>query len=371
MGPSLVLGVDVGNAKLKLCVAGQGPPRWMSRPLPYDDRARYRRHRDFEIGIPPLVDEFLREARSEVAMVVVVTSSGYAYPTYREGIVHTMEVITKALPGAAAFALAHDGELVSAAAIASGSPELLGALTFTNGVGAAVLARRLEWLGAPASGLVVDTGGTTSQVAAVVDGEIEPHVRIDRARYLEHRLQNGKAAWIGSQTLPLECLAREVPVGRRRFPVLPRGVTFDAVVSALELAPRELATKLSLFGLAPRKADALRAIADSVNLDADLATEDELLGLAHHYLELAIDRLAAELRLALAAAPEAARRRALVFGLGGPWLTVPALRRAGIDEQGIAVASRWLAPELAEVASCYGACHAGLERLAGRELSPC
>ncbi|MBX3230975.1 MAG: hypothetical protein KIT84_36560 [Labilithrix sp.] len=367
MGSGLVLGVDVGNAKLKLCVAGRGQPRWMSRPLPYDDRARYRRHRDFEVGVPPLVDEFLGDAKGEISLVVVVTSSGYAYPTYREGIVHTMALIARTVPAAECFALAHDGELVSASEIASGSPELLGALTFTNGVGAAVLARRLEWLGA--SGLVVDTGGTTSQVAAIVDGEIEPHVKIDRARYLEHRLRSGKAAWIGSQTLPLECLAPEVPVGDRRFPVLPRGVTFDAVVSALDLAPPELATKLSLFGLAPRKESALRAIADSVNLDANMASEEELIGLARHYLELAIDRLAGELRLALAASPAHARERALVFGLGGPWLTAPALRRAGVEE--IALASRWLAPELAEVASCYGACHAGLERLAGRALSPC
>ena len=96
---TLALGIDIGNAKLKACVVGDGgtpAPRWLSRPLPYDDRQRYRRHADFERGIPPVLDELLGADRAAVRAVVVVTSSGYAYPTYAEGVRHAIALVAGA-----------------------------------------------------------------------------------------------------------------------------------------------------------------------------------------------------------------------------------------------------------------------------------
>jgi len=364
----LALGIDIGNAKLKACVAHHADaakPRWLSRPLPYNDRSRYSRHADFEAGVPAVLGELLGAEQPDVRAVVIVSSSGYAYPTYAEGVIHSTALVAQLFPNAACFALGHDGVPVSATEVARHDPAVLGRLTFTNGMGAAHLARRLDFLGTPACGLVVDTGGTTSQVASIVDGAIEP-ATADGTRYLEHRLRNGKAVWIGTQTTPLECLATEVPVGFRMFPVLPRGVMFDSVAAALELGNPVLAKKLHLFGLAPTRNEALRAIADSVNLDADLASEADLVALAEHYLALARQRLESELSRALGTMPPHARRRALVFGLGASWLTIPALNAAGVDET--AEASRWLGPELADIASCYGACHLALEHLAERTL---
>lgn len=381
MTGDLALGVDVGNAKLKACLANTaGALDWISRPLPYDDRARYRRGHDFERGIPSVLGGWLglegpagnassaadasRAAR--VRSVVVVSSSGYAYPSYRAGIVHLMKLVAELFPRAQCWTLGHHGTLVAARDVATARPEVVTPLLFTNGMGAAHLARRLDWLGAPPTGVVVDTGGTTSQVATFVDGEVEPAARESPATYLEHRLRAGKAVWIGTQTTPLEVLAEEVPVGDRRFPVLPRGVTFDAVSSALGLLPEVLARKLTLFQLVPTRADALRAIADAVNLDPEMATEDELLALARHFLARAVSKLADGLRRALATVPERARTRALVFGLGAEWLTTPALVEAGVPRDGIALARELLPEELAEAASCYGACHLALEQLTGR-----
>jgi uncharacterized hydantoinase/oxoprolinase family protein len=370
------LGVDIGNAKLKLCLGGQSDDgvirtHWMSRPLPYDDRRRYRRFDDFERGVPEVIDEHLRAqtcARDDVRVVVAVTSSGYAYPTYREGVQHAIGLLARVFPHAECFALAHDGSLQSSEVVATGAPEILGRATFTNGMGAAHLARRLGVLGAPANGLVVDTGGTTSQVAMFVDGVIEPHTTTDGARYLEHRLRHGKATWVGTQTTPLESLAREVPVDGRMYPVIPRGVTFDSVAAALSLLDPEVARKLSLFGLHPGREDALRAIADAVNLDFDLASRESIEALAQHFLACAIDQLSESFRRALESAPPRSRQRAMVFGLGARWLTSPALERAGVPRDGILQASDVLPPALADVASCYGACHIALERLLEREL---
>jgi uncharacterized hydantoinase/oxoprolinase family protein len=358
---AVALGIDVGNAKLKLCtmpVAG-GRAEWSSHLLPYDGRRAYARHADFAAGIPPVMEEAI--AGRPVAAAVAVMTSGYAYPTYGEGAVHAMQVLAGALPGVPLHALAGDGALVPADAVA-GAP----GVPFSNGMGAAWLAARLPALGEPACGLAVDTGGDTTQIVALVDGAFDPAAAADARGPLDHRLRHGKFTWIGVQTTPLEALAAEVDVGGRRYPVIPRGVAFDNVAALLELLPPEEARKLSLFGHHPDRARALRALADAVNLDATLASEDELLALARRFHALAVDRLAQAFARALATVPERCRR-VLLFGLGAR-LAAAGARAAGLPAEAIADAADHLPRGLAITASVYGACHAALEKVRGERL---
>ncbi len=358
-----VLGIDVGNAKVKLCAAGVADRalRWTSRPLPYDAKRPRARHADFEAGLPAAIREFTDGM--DVRVAVAVMTSGYAYPSYREGAIHTMAVLEQALPDTQLYAMAIDGECVPAAHIAAE----VGRIPFTNGVGAAHLAARMPAMGEPACGLVIDTGGDTSQVNPVVDGAIDPAATADPRGALDHRLRHGKFVWIGSQTTPLEALTDSIDIGNRRYPVIPRGVRFDNVAALLELLPAAQAAKLSLFGLHPKREAALAAIAEAINLDRELATDDELFEVARTFFDAAVDRLAGQLGLALATLPSHCRQRAALFGLGIE-LSKAACMRAGIAETGIVVGSTAMDPELAIIASVYGACHAGLELELGRRL---
>lgn len=380
MGP-LALGVDVGNAKIKLCLGRAGEaPRWLSRPLPYDASAPYARARDFERGVPAALDELfrasgssVRSARPEVA--VAVTSAGYSYPSFDACTSHLARVLREALPETRVAMLSGTLELVPAEACEGGEPALLGPIAFSNPNGAAVLACRLGLFGEGGAGLVLDTGGQTTGVVV-----LEPGGVVDRAalaapsRHIEHRVAHGKLAWVGLETTPLEALASEVVVELERgptpLPVVPRGVPFSVVAALLGLGDAARAKKLALFGLAPTRAHALRALADAVGLDRELVSERALVALAEAFYERAIDRLARELGRALASAPPSCRARAALFGLGAEHLARPALARAGVPEAGLVMGHTHLGHELAEAASCVGAWHAALEEAHGRALTP-
>lgn len=306
-------------------------------------------------------------ARSRPAVAVVVTSAGYAYPSFREGVAHAAALLGQLLPGTRVFFLSATLEAV-AAEDAARSPAVAGPITFSNPNGAALLARRLGALGPEGRGLVLDTGGQTTGTVVIDGDRVDPAALADPARHVEHRLDHGKLVWIGVETTPLEYLAHEIEAAGRWRVVIPRGVTFTNVAALLGLLPPDRARKLSLFGRLPGRERALRALADAVNLDAELALEEELLALATRFHERAIERLAAGLSRAVASAPPAARTRAAVFGLGARALASPALLRAGLQAGDIALGDALLAPEHAEAASCFGAWHLATELAAGSRL---
>lgn len=349
---ALALGLDVGNAKVKLCAGRPNEaPRWVSVTLPYDARRPYARQADFDAGIPRAIEALVQG--EHVACAVAVTSAGYAYPTFDESVVHIAELLRRCLPNADTRLLSFDGETVSTERVLRGDTLLRGPLAFTNPMGAVVLARANDALGSPPWGLVLDTGGSTTGTV-ILAGEVNDPVALrDRAAYTYHRVQHGKLAWVGVQTTPLEALAHEVSVGGRSLPVVPRGVPFENVAVLLDLLPKAHAKKLGFFGLLPSKDDARRALADSIGLDRTFVSDEAIDVLARELHHRAIDVLARALSRVLETAPEAARRRAVCFGLGARSLAKPALERAGVSD--VVLAEDLMAAELAVVASCYGA----------------
>jgi uncharacterized hydantoinase/oxoprolinase family protein len=348
----------------------------LARPLPYDDRRAYERFDDVEQGCRDALRAALDDGAARPEVTVVVTSAGYAYPSYRQGVEHVAGVMAALLPDAEVRLLSATLEAVPAREVVRGDAALLGPIAFSNPNGAAVLARRLGALGPEAWGLSLDTGGQTTGTLVLCGNTVDPAALADPARHVEHRVEHGQLAWVGVETTPLEYLASEIEVGGRRREVVPRGVTFSNVASLLGLLPPERARKLALFGLMPGRARALRALADAVNLDLELAGEAELMSLAAAFHERAVERLAAALRRALATVPPASppgsppglAPRAVVFGLGARALAAPALVRAGVAEASIVVGDTLIAPEHAEAASCFGAWHLAAEIAAGRPL---
>jgi hypothetical protein len=364
-----VLGIDLGNAKIKLCWGPPGEvPHLRSRPLPYEARRPYDRGEDLERGGEEAFRALLPTGERP-SVAVVVTSAGYAYRTFREGVVHAATFLPRLLPGARVYFLSATLEPVAAERAASGDASVVGPIAFSNPNGAAFLARRLGALGPGGRGLSLDTGGQTTGTLVLDGDRVDPAALLDPSRHIEHRMDWGKLVWVGVETTPLEYLAHEIEVEGRSRPVIPRGVTFDNVSSVLGLLPPERAAKLSLFGLLPDRARALRALADAVNLDAELASEAELVALARAFHERAVDRLSRALSRAIASAPASSRKHAAVFGLGARALALPALERAGIAREDVVLGDELLLPELSEAASCFGAWHMACEIERGSPLA--
>jgi hypothetical protein len=357
---ALALGLDVGNAKIKLCARapGDASPRWTGAHLPYDARDPYGRDDDFARGIPAAIDAFVD--RREVGAVVAVASHGYSYPTFARATVHLAEILQATFPHLEPRLLSGAGLTVRARDVRAGDPGLLGPCAFTNPVGAAMLARRRGHVG-----LVLDTGGSTTGIVVLDADRMDPAALADPARHMEHRVRHGKLTWIGAQTTPLEFLAHEVTLDGRAYPIVPRGVPFEVVSSLLGLLHPERARKLSLFGRMPNRAAALRALADAVGLDPTLFDEELAVRLAEELRDRAVARLAEAVRRARATAPERAQHRAIAYGLGARGLGRPALLAAGYADDAIEVGDDHLPVELAEIASVYGACLEAEALLAG------
>ncbi|HJK94634.1 MAG TPA: hypothetical protein RMH85_15060 [Polyangiaceae bacterium LLY-WYZ-15_(1-7)] len=343
------LGLDVGNAKVKLALDVEGETRFATHLPPYRAERRYDRAADFEEGIDAAVERVLEgRPRDGVEAAVAVTSSGYSYPSFEEGVRHTAAILARALPDARCFLLSGRAEPVATEAIGRGEAAF-DQLAFTNASGAVVLARQAAF-----RGLVVDIGGSTAGTTVLADEGVDPAAFADPAGWLDHRLRHGKLCWIGAESTPLEMLLPEVTLGGRAYPVIPRGVPFRNVSLLLELVDPARLKRLSFFGLLPGRDLALRALADALGADRTMLSDDALLDAAHQLADAAVARLAAAFARARQTASPNARERALVFGIGAP-LAERALASIGVEvERG---ADRW-GPKPAEIASVVGALEA-------------
>jgi len=295
---------------------------------PYRAEKRYARHEDFAEGIAAALAKV-----GDVSRIVAVQSAGYAYPSYAEGARHVLETLRR---HGDAYLLDGRGEVVSEVG------EDPTRVAFTNATGAVVLARRAGF-----RGLVVDIGGSTAGTT-VVGEEVDPPAFADPRGWLDHRLRHGKLCWVGAESTPLEALTDEVRIGSRRYAVIPRGVPFRNVSLVLGLVPEARLQRLSFFGLLPARRMALRAIADAVNLDLEMASEDELLEVARQLADAARARLRRAFEAALATG---SAETAMVFGIGAP-LAAPVLAAMGLE---VTLGAELVGAERAEIASAYGA----------------
>lgn len=359
MAGRVALGLDIGNASIKLCLAA--PDRLVghtSVPVPYRNPGSYDRAPDFAEGIPAALSAFLAD-RPAPAVVVAVTSNGYSHPSFADGVRATFATLAGCLPDARVLALDGRAGLVPSERIADEPSDDLGPVAISNGMGAVRLARHV--LPARGTTLVVDNGGSTAAGTLLRDGRVVP-ADVPDAAWTDGRTRTGRLTWMGLRTTPLEALASEVPVGSRVYPVIPRGVPFECVSVVLGLLPDRIARQRALFGLGPSMDVARRGLADALGVDRTSLSDAELDGVAQVLLDRALDRLAAGFRTLLQEAPEGVDR-AVLFGLSTRSLTRPALVRAGVPADRILLAEDRFGELAAREASSFGACLAGLTEL--------
>jgi hypothetical protein len=197
--PAPVIGLDVGGANTKAAVVEGGEPvRIASEP--------------FEVWREP---EGLGEAIASVvgrleldrAPVALTTTAELVdvFASKREGVLHVLGAARRALPGRELRVMTTDGELIDLAE-ARAAPLRCAAANWM--ATALVVARSLP------DAILLDCGGTTTDVIPIVAGEV-----IARGRSDVERLLAGELVYTGALRTNIAAVLSHVPIGGRPCPV--------------------------------------------------------------------------------------------------------------------------------------------------------
>jgi probable H4MPT-linked C1 transfer pathway protein len=197
--PIPVIGLDVGGANTKAAVVdGDRPPRIVSEP--------------FEVWREP---EGLREAIASVvgrlglegAPVALTTTAELVdvFASKREGVLHVLEAARQALPGRRLRVMTTDGDLIGLAQ-ARAAPLRCAAANWM--ATALLVARSLP------DAILLDCGGTTTDVIPIAGGRVAARGRTDVERLLE-----GELVYTGALRTNIAAVLSHVPVGGQPCPV--------------------------------------------------------------------------------------------------------------------------------------------------------
>lgn len=328
-----VLGLDVGNGKLKACLIDwQGDwahsrIHWDSLPLPVSDS----RPDDFEFGLPLAITRYLALAGTRLEaleQVVVCCSQSFSYHPFSESIRHLAGIL-RLFREVPVGLIRADGHLSPPEAIAALDAAGLYAYTFTNFYGSALLGSRLI-----RNGLSLDLGTTTLDVIPIVDGRIDPLGLAQPADYLRFRYTHGRIHWLGLTTVPLCMLATRVPLGDALHQIVPRSYRSE-VLFGLAAAEGELLTRHAYGHRFPAPAACRRQLAEFVGLDDAVLSEAEIQAVRDYLFDRLIERVADEIRRVAEQSFGSCAIEIASFALGEALVLAPALERAGVDARRI------------------------------------
>ena len=197
--PAPVIGLDVGGANTKAAVLdGEAPIRIISEP--------------FELWREP---DRLADAIASVvgrlelpgAPVAMTTTAELVdvFASKREGVLSVLDAASRALPGRRLRVMTTDGALVGLDA-ARGAPLACAAANWL--ATALVVARRLPDV------ILLDCGGTTTDVIPIVGGEVAARGRTDVERLLA-----GELIYTGALRTNIAAVVSSVPIGGELCPV--------------------------------------------------------------------------------------------------------------------------------------------------------
>lgn len=328
-----VLGIDLGNAKVKFCWVNypgnweQADIAWKSHPLPFTGD----RQADFSEGLPlqTLIFALAHEIElTDLAGVVICSSHSLSYPTFDASIRHLAAIARATFPESIPVWLVRaDGVLTPAEDIPSLPDAKLYAYTLTNFYGSASLGQRLIH-----NGLAIDIGTTTTDVIPVINGQLDPVGLADPAGYLRFRYQHHRINWLGLTITPLAMLADHVPVGAETFQIVPRDYRTDLLFALMDEADPELMREHAYDRIFPAQDYAAQRLAQFVGLDAPLLQAGELAQIRDYlYGQLIYKVSAAMTAVAAESFPDTPLHEleVAIFALGEQVLARPALLQAG------------------------------------------
>jgi (4-(4-[2-(gamma-L-glutamylamino)ethyl]phenoxymethyl)furan-2-yl)methanamine synthase len=318
-----IIGLDVGGANTKAAVVDDGEQvRVVSEP--------------FEVWREPgaladVIASVVARLGSGDASVAMTTTAELvdAFPNKRDGVRHVLDAARSALPGRRMRVMTIDGELIS---LAAGRAAPLRCAAANWMATAMLVARSLP------DAILVDCGGTTTDVIPIAAGAVVARGRTDLERLL-----SGELVYTGALRTNVAAVVSHVPIGGQRCPVSSElfAIAADAHLLRGSLTP-ELCT--CTFpdgrGVSP---DELRArLARVVCADPEQLVPADVEAIAAAVEEAQVAAIAAALDCV--AARVAARAPVVAVGVGA------FLARAAAESRGLAI-HEYLAGPSGEVAA--------------------
>lgn len=364
-----VLGLDLGNAKLKACWIDfqnqleTAEIRWDSQPIPVGSD----RPLDFAMFLNLQIRNFLDKHELQVAKIsrmVVCCSHSLSYPTYDVSIQHLAEILLKHNYPFPIDIIRADGVLTPVEEIAHLASEKLYAYAFTNFYGSAYLAQKMIQ-----NGLSLDLGTTTLDIIPIKDGEIDPIGLSQPENYLRYRYTHGQIHWLGLTITPLTMLADRIPLGNEVFQVIPRQYRSDLIFALSAEADRALMGKHAYGNHFPSEAAAYKGLSQYVGLDPNLLSRSEIHQIRDYLFEQLLQKVATEIRAVAEANFEQPDQIELcVFALGESLLLRPALERAGFNLERLQYLKLKRSQHLWSASSVFAMALKALEKELEREL---
>ncbi|HUA48138.1 MAG TPA: hydantoinase/oxoprolinase family protein [Solirubrobacteraceae bacterium] len=195
---ALVIGLDVGGANTKAAVVDGDGSRIVSEP--------------FEVWREPgamadVIASVVERLGVESGPVALTTTAELVdvFASKREGVLHVLDACARALDGRRLRVLTTDGSLIGLEE-ARAAPLRCAAANWV--ATATVVARSLP------DAILVDCGGTTTDVIPIVDGKVAARGRTD-----VERLRAGELVYTGALRTNVAAVLSEVPIGGEPCPV--------------------------------------------------------------------------------------------------------------------------------------------------------
>jgi (4-(4-[2-(gamma-L-glutamylamino)ethyl]phenoxymethyl)furan-2-yl)methanamine synthase len=332
-----VIGLDVGGANTKAAVVdGDRPVRVASEPFEVwrDPRA-----------MADVIADVVGRLGGDAEPVAVTTTAELVdvFSSKREGVLHVLEATSKALPGRRVQVMTTDGELVSLER-ARAAPLMCAAANWM--ATAMLVARSLP------DAILVDCGGTTTDVVPIAGGVVAARGRTDIERLLA-----GELVYTGALRTTLAAVVSEVPVGGEPCPVSSElfAITADAHLQLGNLTRDQCACSFP-DGRGSSAAEVRSRLARVVCADPEQLADGDLEAIAGAVQEAQIAAIARAMARVTARVPAGAP----VISVGvGAFLARAAAERCGLTTHADAV---WpLAGEGGDVAAAVALAVLGRE----------
>ena len=307
-----VIGLDVGGANTKAAVVDDdGPVRIVSEP--------------FEVwrepdGLSAVIAGVVERLALDGAPVALTTTAELVdvFASKREGVLYVLEAARRALPGRRLRVMTTDGELV-ALDDARAAPLKCAAANWL--ATALLVARSLP------DAIVVDCGGTTTDVIPIAGAAVVAQGRTDLERLLA-----GELVYTGALRTNVAAVLSHVPIGGRPCPVSSElfAITADAHLLRGSLTP-EQCTCAFPDGRGSSPAEVRSRLARVVCADPEQLADGDLEAIAAAVEEAQIASIAAALQRV--AARVAARAPVVAVGVGA-FLARAAATRCGLAVHG-------------------------------------
>lgn len=216
-----VIGLDIGGANTKAAVVDGGARvRIVSEP--------------FEVWRDPeamcnVIEDVVGRLGLDAAPVALSTTAELVdvFASKRDGVLHVLAAAERALPGRRIRVMTTGGELIGIGAARAAPLECAAA----NWMATALLVAR--WL---PDAILVDCGGTTTDLIPIVRGSVSATGRTDLERLLA-----GELLYTGALRSNVAAVVAQVPIGGRPCPVSSElfAITADAHLLRGNLSPEQ------------------------------------------------------------------------------------------------------------------------------------